>query len=106
MELQKAQEEVNKYFELSGHKVWPRFAIIARLQEEISEIARIISVDEGLRQQSKIDNMNYTDEFGDALFQLIHLANQCDVDIEKSMEYVIEKYKQYIPKDDERKNAK
>lgn len=98
MELKEAQEKVKEYFEVSKNKIWPRFAIIARLQEEISEIARIVSVDEGLRQESKIDNMNYVDEFGDALFQLIHLANQCDVDITESMEFVLKKYQKYIHK--------
>jgi len=82
---------VKEYFETSGFKIWPRFAILARLEEEISEIGRIISVDEGLRQKWKVDNLNYTDEFGDALFQLIHLANQCDVDIDEAVEHVFKK---------------
>jgi|GEM_PF-1154506 NTP pyrophosphatase (non-canonical NTP hydrolase) len=30
--------------------------------------------------------MNFTDEFGNALFQLIHLANQCDVNISEAIE--------------------
>ena len=98
MELKEAQINVKKYFEESDFKVWPKFAILARLEEEISEIGRIISVEEGLREKWKIDNMNYTDEFGDALFQLIHLANQCDVDIEDAMKQVFEKYEEYKKK--------
>jgi len=96
MELNEAQNKTQEFFEKSGNKIWPKFAIVARLQEEISEIARIISVEEGLREKSKIDNMNYVDEFGDALFQLIHLANQCGVDINESMEFVLKKYQKYI----------
>jgi len=96
MEIKEAQEEVKKYFDKSGFKVWSKFAILARLEEEISEIGRIISIEEGLREKRKIDNMSYADEFGDALFQLIHLANQCDADLNKSMEHVLEKYDKYI----------
>jgi len=87
---------VKNYFDDSGFKPWPKFAIIARLQEEISEIARIVSVEEGLRESWKVDTMDYTDEFGDALFQLVHLANQCDVDIDKSIDYVFKKYAKYV----------
>jgi NTP pyrophosphatase (non-canonical NTP hydrolase) len=96
MELKEVQHNVEDYFKRSGYKIWPRFAILARLQEEISEIGRIISVDEGLRQKWKVDNMNYTDEFGDALFQLIHLANQCDVDVEEALKYAFKKYEKNI----------
>jgi NTP pyrophosphatase (non-canonical NTP hydrolase) len=42
--------------------------------------------------------MNYTDEFGDALFQLIHLANQCDVDINEALKHVLKKYQKYVDK--------
>ncbi len=98
MELTEIQKKVKDYFEKSGFEVWPKFVILARLEEEISEIGRIISVDEGLREKWKVDNMNYTDEFGDALFQLIHLANQCNVDINESMKYVLNKYQKYIEK--------
>ena len=52
-------------------------------------------MEEGLRQKSKIDNMDYEDEFGDAFFQLIHLANQCGVDVDKCLERVFEKYSKY-----------
>lgn len=95
MELKEAQESVKKYFRDTGFKEWPRFAVLARLNEEISEIGRIISVEEGLREKWKVDNMDYKDEFGDALFQLIHLANQCNVDIEESMNHVLKKYEEY-----------
>lgn len=95
MEIKEAQNKAKKYFEENNFKIWPKFAILARLEEEISEIGRIISVEEGLRETWKVDNMNYTDEFGDAMFQLIHLANQCDVDLEKAMKQVFKKYDAY-----------
>ncbi|MFP4118358.1 MAG: hypothetical protein ACLFTR_05555 [Candidatus Woesearchaeota archaeon] len=48
MELKESQEKVKEYFEKNNVKPWTQFAILARLEEEISEIGRIISVDEGL----------------------------------------------------------
>jgi NTP pyrophosphatase (non-canonical NTP hydrolase) len=104
MELRKCQEDVNSYFDrldsMKGAKKWPRFVSLARLNEEIAEIARIISVEEGYRQRWKVDNMNFTDEFGDALFQLIHLANECNVDLEESWDFVMKKYEKYLYKKD------
>ena len=100
MEIEEMQKKVKNYFDETGFEVWPKFAILARLEEEISEIGRIISVDEGLREKWKVDNMNYEDEFGDALFQLVHLANQCDVDLKKSVEHVFKKYEKYMNKND------
>ena len=98
MELKQSQEKVKKYFDENSIEPWSRFAILARLEEEISEIGRIISVDEGLREEWKIDNMDRVDEFGDALFQLMHLANQMGVDLEESMERVLKKYSKYAEK--------
>ncbi|MFP4118357.1 MAG: MazG nucleotide pyrophosphohydrolase domain-containing protein [Candidatus Woesearchaeota archaeon] len=40
--------------------------------------------------------MDCVDEFGDALFQLMHLANQMDVDLEEAMEKVLKKYSEYV----------
>ena len=96
MELKKFQQLVKDYFDKNNIEPWNKFAILARLEEEISEIGRIVSVDEGLREEWKIDNMNRVDEFGDALFQLIHLANQMDVDIEEAVSHVLKKYSKYI----------
>ncbi|MFH1917166.1 MAG: hypothetical protein ABIJ21_07945 [Nanoarchaeota archaeon] len=42
--------------------------------------------------------MNYTDEFGDALFQLVHLANLCNVDLDKSINHAFKKYDKYTQK--------
>ena len=104
MTLKQCQEDAKEYFiqaeKLLGRKTWPRFVILARLEEELSEIARIMSVEEGYRPASKIDNMDMSDEFGDALFQLVHLANQCNIDLENSWTQVMEKYAKYLkPKD-------
>ncbi len=98
MDMKTAEGRVKEYFDGSGFPVWPRFAILARLQEEIAEIGRIISVEEGLREEWKVDNMDAEDEFGDAFFQLIHLANQCGVDADAALRRVFRKYDKYRKK--------
>ena len=102
MDMKEAQQKAKEFFQRGNFKVWPRFAIVARLYEEIAEIARIISVEEGLREKWKVDNMNYVDEFGDTLFQLIHLANQCNVDLNEALDFVFAKYEKYIEKKKEK----
>lgn len=96
--MSEIQEKVKNYFKKGNFKEWPKFVVLARLEEEISEIGRIISVQEGYREQHKIDNLDIEDEFGDALFQLIHLANMCNVGIDKALKKVFEKYEKYITK--------
>jgi hypothetical protein len=43
-----------------------------------------MSVEEGYREKWKVKNMNYSDEFRDAPFQLALLANLCNVNQEES----------------------
>lgn len=95
MEMEKIQSEVKNYFEHGKFEIWPKFVVIARLEEEISEIARILSVMDGYRENSKIRDTDLEEEFGDALFQLAHLANMCSIDLGKAMKKVFEKYKHY-----------
>ncbi|MDD3160016.1 MAG: MazG nucleotide pyrophosphohydrolase domain-containing protein [Candidatus ainarchaeum sp.] len=95
MDMKEAQEKARNYFLENNFAVWPKFVILARLEEEISEIGRIISVEEGYREKWKVDNMDYVDEFGDALFQLIHLANECGIDLDLALEGVFKKYGKY-----------
>lgn len=98
MEIKEFQKKAQEYFVKNNFKVWPRFVILARLEEEISEIGRIISVEEGFREKWKVDNLDYVDEFGDALFQLTHLANECGVDLNIAMQKVLKKYSKYAKK--------
>ncbi|MFH1917165.1 MAG: hypothetical protein ABIJ21_07940 [Nanoarchaeota archaeon] len=42
MEINEAQQKIKMHFEKSGFIIWPRFVVLARLEEEISEIGRIL----------------------------------------------------------------
>jgi NTP pyrophosphatase (non-canonical NTP hydrolase) len=103
MKITEVQKNIEDYFKRGNFKIWSKFAILARLEEEISEIGRLISVEEGLREKWKVKKMNYVDEFGDALFQLIHLANQCNVNIEEALNNVFKKYEKYIKNEKKQK---
>ena len=98
MELKKAQIKTEEYFKKSGFKKWPKFVILARLFEEISEIEKILSVKEGYREKWKANEMDFEEEFGDALFQLFHLANECGIDMDSAFKKVLKKYEKYYKK--------
>ncbi|MEK6933088.1 MAG: MazG nucleotide pyrophosphohydrolase domain-containing protein [Nanoarchaeota archaeon] len=93
MDLKEAQKKVDKWFEKAGAEKWPKFVIFARLVEEIGEISKCMNVKEGY-QKKEVSNLN--DEFGDALFTFILLANEYDLDLNEVMEDVLEKYRKYI----------
>ncbi len=93
MDLKQAQEKVNEWFEKSGAEKWPKFVIFARLVEEIGEVGKCMNVKEGY-QKKEVSKLK--DEFGDALFTLILLANEYNLDLNEAMEQVLKKYDKYI----------
>ena len=93
MDLKEAQKKVDEWFEKSGSKKWPKFVIFARIIEEMGEIGKCMNVREGY-QKKKVSELD--DEFGDALFSLIALANEYNLDLNEVMEKVFEKYNKYI----------
>ncbi len=108
MSLALYQEEVKNYLlkleENKNIKLWPKFVIIASLYDKISEISKIISVEEGYREKWKVENLDLTDEFGSALFHFIRLANSCNVDLEQSWDHIMEKYKKLLDNSNNKSN--
>ena len=95
MEIKEVQEQVERWFEMAKTDKWPKFVIFARLVEEIGEIGKCMNVKEGY-QNKKVSEID--DEFGDAFFTFILLANEYNLDLDKAFEGVMKKYEKYIKK--------
>ena len=93
MDLKEAQDSVDEWFKKSGSEKWPKFVIFARVVEELGEIGKCMNVKEGY-QNKKVSELD--DEFGDALFSFILLANEYNLDLNKVMKRVIDKYNHYL----------
>ena len=77
-----------------GGEYWPPLANLARLTEEIGEIARAINQAHGPKR-IKADEAaaQLAGEMGDALFALFCLANSTGVDLQRAFDTTLEKYR-------------
>jgi NTP pyrophosphatase (non-canonical NTP hydrolase) len=78
-----------------GGEYWPPLGNLARLIEEVGEVARVINDRYGYKPK-KADEpaQELTLELGDVLFTLIALANATGVDLDAGFDAVLEKYRQ------------
>ena len=77
-----------------GGEYWPPLANLARLAEEVGEIARAINQLHGPKRikpdEAAADLAN---ELGDALFVLLCLANSTSIDLQAAFDATLEKYR-------------
>jgi len=84
------QEVVDQW--IQGHgRYWDKFEILARLTEDLGEVASTLQHAEGLR--SGRDNLKLPDEIGDLLFTLAAFANVNGLRLEDCVNGVLEKYR-------------
>jgi len=78
-----------------GGEYWPPLGNLARLIEEVGEVARVINDRYGYKPK-KADEpaQELALELGDVLFTLIALANATGVDLDAGFDAVLEKYRQ------------
>ena len=89
-EQEKVAEFIEKH-EMDATTAFRLIDVFAELGEIASEAAK--SADYGLEEESiEISE----DEFGDALFSLLSLAEAADIDAEKALEGSLEKYRSRI----------
>ncbi|MGD8620022.1 MAG: MazG nucleotide pyrophosphohydrolase domain-containing protein [Gammaproteobacteria bacterium] len=89
MNFETLQEVVDQW--IRGHgRYWDKFEILARLTEDLGEVAATLQHTEGLR--SGRDNLDLGDEIGDLLFTLAAFANVNGLRLGDCVNGVMEKY--------------
>ena len=92
MNIKNAQQTVDNWIKQHGVRYFDELTNMAILTEEVGEVARIISRRYGEQSEKESDkNKDLGQELSDVLFVLLCLANQTDVDLEKSFELNLEK---------------
>lgn len=88
------QAEVGRWAERYWDgEYWTPLANLARLAEEVGEIARAINQSYGpKRVKNEESEAQLSGEMGDALFVLLCLANSTGVDLQSAFEMTLEKY--------------
>ena len=91
--MKELQEEVDAYISQFKEGYFSPLAMLARMTEELGELAREINHYYGEKPKKSTESEKAVDEeLGDLLFVLICLANSLNIDLEKAHYYVMNKF--------------
>lgn len=93
MKISEAQSAVDAYVSQFKEGYWPPLSNLARLIEEVGELARELNHRYG-NKPKKADEpeQDLAIELADILFVIVAIANEQKIDLEKAFEQVLEKY--------------
>lgn len=94
MELKDAQHRVDAWISQFEEGYWPPLANLARLVEEVGELAREINHRFGTKPKRPDEpEQDLAIEMADVLFVLLCMANERGIDLDDALERVLEKYR-------------
>src|SRR4030042_2284489 len=92
MSLTKLQKSVDKWVNQYANGYWKPLEILARLTEEVGELARELNHRFGpKKKKSSEKKQEIGDEIADIFFTLICLANSLNINLDKSFEKMMKK---------------
>jgi NTP pyrophosphatase (non-canonical NTP hydrolase) len=93
VKISEAQQAVDAYIGQFEEGYWPPLTNLARLVEEVGELARELNHRFGHKTKKPGEpEQDLGLEIGDILFVLIAIANEQKIDLEESFARVLEKY--------------
>ena len=94
MELAEAQRRVDAWIGQFEEGYWPPLANLARLVEEVGELARLMNHRFGPKTKKVGEaEQDLAEELGDVLFVILVLANEQGIELDAALERVLEKYR-------------
>jgi NTP pyrophosphatase (non-canonical NTP hydrolase) len=94
MDLREAQARVDAWIGQFEEGYWPPLVNLARLTEEVGELARLLNHRYGPKTKKPDEvEQDLALELADVLFVLIVLANEQQVDLQDALERTLEKYR-------------
>ena len=94
MKLSEAQAAVDQWISQFEEGYWPPLTNLARLTEEVGELARELNHRYGHKtKRTDEPEQDLALEMGDVLFVLLVLANEQGIDLGRALERVLEKYR-------------
>lgn len=89
-----AQAEVDAWISRFEEGYWPPLANLARLIEEVGELAREMNHRFGSKpKRADEPDQDLAIELADVLFVLLVIANEQGIDLDAALERVLEKYR-------------
>lgn len=94
VDLKEAQARVDAWIGQFEEGYWPPLANLARLTEEVGELARLMNHRFGPKKKKAVEaDQELGEELADILFVLLVIANDQGVDLGTALEGVLEKYR-------------
>lgn len=94
MRIADAQAAVDQWIGQFEEGYWPPLANLARLTEEVGELARLINHAYGPKTKKPTESdQEIGEELADILFVLIAIANEQKIDLTSAFETVLQKYR-------------
>ena len=94
MHLKDAQERVDAWISRFEEGYWPPLTNLARLIEEVGELAREMNHRFGHKtKKAEEPQQDLALELADVLFVLLVIANEQGIDLDEALEQVLEKYR-------------
>ncbi len=92
--LTDAQRRVDEWISQFEEGYWPPLANLARLMEEVGELARLVNHRFGTKPK-KPDEVpqEMAEELADVLFVILCMANEQGIDLDEAFDAVMEKYR-------------
>ena len=91
--MKDAQRRVDEWISQFEDGYWPPLANLARLMEEVGELARLVNHRFGAKPKKPDEGkQEMAEELADVLFVILCLANEQGVDLDEAFERVMEKY--------------
>ena len=94
MDLDEAQRRVDEWITSFEEGYWPPLVNMARLMEEVGELAREYNHRFGTKpKKAEEDEADLAEELADVLFVILVLANERGIRLDEALEGVLEKYR-------------
>lgn len=94
MSLKDAQDAVDAWIGQFEEGYWPPLVNLARLTEEVGELARLINHRFGPKAKKPEEaDQELGEELADILFVLIAIANEQGIDLQEAFDGVMAKYR-------------
>ncbi|MDE0083195.1 MAG: nucleotide pyrophosphohydrolase [Gammaproteobacteria bacterium] len=94
MELREAQRRVDEWIRSFEEGYWPPLVNLARLTEEVGELARELNHRYGPKKKKPDEpEADLALELADVLFVLLVLANEQGIDLGEALERTLAKYR-------------
>ena len=93
MSFQDAQKQVDSWISQFEEGYFPPLAMLARLTEEVGELARVLMHHHGGKKPKPGEPKgDAADEIADAMFVLICMANSMSIDLDEAFSKMMSKY--------------